>query len=168
MSTFTLPLNARLVTEGAYTASGYTFPQTGYIPTTFLVSLGYADVAAAAASATGNLFVVPSGYAVEDIKYIGTALWAGTSVGTTGLTVGVGSNATAVLSNVALKTATLYRATDYGTATFGIPLSADTTITYTVSVSGTAAQSATLNSLTAGAGRLAITIGVPFNADTRA
>lgn len=168
MSTFTLPLNARLLTEEAYTRSGYTFPQTGYIPVTFQVSLGFADVAGAAASASGNLFVIPSGYCIEDITYLGTALWAGTSVGTTGLTVGVGSDATAVISNVALKTGTLYRATDAGTATFGIPLAADTTISYTVSVSATAAQSATMNSLTAGAGRFAITLGVPFDAGTRA
>lgn len=165
MSTFTLPLNARLVTEGAATASGYTFPQTGYIPAVYAVSVGFADVQTLT-SITSNVFVVPAGYTLNDVEFISSTLFTGTSVGTTEFKVGNGAiaNQASLLTTMNAKTAYIGRADTNTQGVLGTKLAADTTITFTASCSGAAAAT---GYLTAGAGQLLLTIGVPYYLATR-
>lgn len=170
MSTFTLPLNARLVTEEAYTASGFTFPQTGYVPTQFLVSLGFADVTGTAASTvTRNAFVVPAGYIIDDVKLVNSTIWAGTSVGTVDINIGTGATPTNVVGTANAGKSNVVRAAGAsgGNSSFGVKLAVDTTISYQVSVSGAAAAGCSLASLTAGATNIFITVGVPYDLSTR-
>lgn len=165
MTTFTLPLNARLVSESAYTASGYTFPQHGHIPATFVVPITYADVSTVT-SITTNALVVPSGYTIENVRFVASTLFTGTSVATTELKVGNGAiaNQASILSTMDIKTAYVGTANTNTTGVLGVTLAADTTLTYTVSVSGVGA---TQGVLSAGAGNLFVTLGVPYNTNTR-
>lgn len=172
MSTWTLPINARLVSDSTYTASGYTFPQTGYVPTRFAVPIVVASVTGAAASITNNCFIVPAGYSLDDVKVVVATPFTGTSVASASVDFKVGNGALAnqasllTTANIATAGPTVGNAN--ATGVLCSALAADTTITYTVSVSGTAAQGATTASLTAGAATLLLTIGVPYNSDTRA
>lgn len=170
MSTFTLPLNARLVTEEAYTASGFTFPQTGYIPTQFLVSLGFADVKGTAASTVTRVaMVIPAGYIIEDAKLINSTIWSGTSVGVVDIKLGAGSATNNIIGTNGAGQSNVVRAggNSAGSSTFGVKLPVDTTISYQVSVSGAATAGCSLESLTAGASNIFITIGVPYELATR-
>lgn len=172
MSTFTMPLNVRLLTEEAYTRTGYTFPQTGYIPAHFAVPIVVASVTGAAASITNKAFVVPAGYSLDAVRVVVNTPFTGTSVAVAGVDMKVGNGALANQASLLTTANIASNGTTSGNAnTTGIlcsALAADTTITYTVSVSGTASQGATTGSLTAGSAVLLLTVGVPYNYNTRA
>ena len=171
MSTWTLPVNLRLLSDEAYTRSGFTFPQVGFVPAQFTIPITNTVVTGAAASITTNAFIVPAGYTLDDAKVVVATNFTGTSVGTTQIAVGTGALATqaALIAGTNIHTGTpIARATLNASGVVTSALAADTTVTYTVSVSGNAAQSATTGSLTAGSAYLVLTVGVPFNPDTRA
>ena len=168
MTTFAMPLNARVTSEAV---SSESLPLTGYVPVVipFVVSKGMLTGTAGASSGSMPLFSLPSNYCLDDVRFSSRTLWGGASVGTVHIRVGVNgledqthinfvSAKTDYSSNYAqLSGYDIGRAPGYSGLQYG----------WSVSVSGTAAQGCSLGSLTAGDSVILITVGVPYEHSTR-
>lgn len=174
MTTFSLPLNAKLVNSESlpeYTARtsttgpvGY-LPKVGMIPTVYALPFTYNTIPIANSVSTGvfNIGVVPAGHAILDVVYAATSTFSGNGTGVQNqITIGFGDSPTtrSVIYGTSYDNTFIYRAnSSIGNVTFGEALTTDTTISLTMS--GSAAGN--LGSLTQGNAKVFITVGTPFN-----
>ena len=175
MTTFSLPLNAKLVAEPTNAPALPTTPTAGVIPVIFEIPVSLGEIVVEGQSGTYvDKFTIPAGYQIFDVRYFGSALWTGTSIGKTELAIGNGTADTSTKiayiqqANAQTTYITNLNAVTFHTGLIGEVLANPVTITFGISVSGSAAMGVSTGSLTSGAGKIQLTLGVPFDAGTRA
>ena len=170
MTTFTSPLRVRLpdgyaADVSAAGANGENFmggPGRGYTRQVMPVYYTFSNFGVASGTpAVTRSIVLPQGTVLHDVYTDIRTAFAGTSLATPTLNVGLGSSNVNLMTNV---DASALGRKDFringvsaGVSLLGTPLSVDTTLNFTISVSGTAAQ--TVGPLSAGALTLFIEIG---------
>lgn len=174
MTTLSLPLNAKLVAEPANAPALPTTPTAGIIPAIFEIPVSLGDIVVEGQSGTYvDKFIIPAGYQIFDVRYFGTALWTGTSIGKTELAIGKGTTdaSTKICYIQQVNAQTTYitnlNAVTFHTGLVGEVLANPVTISFGISVSGSAAMGVSTGSLTSGAGKIQLTLGIPFNLATR-
>lgn len=161
MTTFSSPLRVRLKDGYGADTSASNFNNEdfigrgrfGYTRQVLPVNFTFADFPVAAGTpAVTRTLVLPAGTVVHDTYADIRAAFAGTSVATPTLNVGLGASNVNLMTNV---DASALGRKDFringvsaGVSLLGTVLQADTTLNFTISVSGTAAQ--TIGPLSAG------------------
>ena len=155
MTTFTFPLNVRLKNEPTSTNDTVVIP--GVIRYPF--SNSQFASAATGVSAKVSLGTIPAGFVVYDAVAYASSVLTGTSGATMNITLGdnlVGPNSS-------LNTTFITRAAG-SCKDFGTVLAADTGVGLHIQTSA----AASVGEISGGGGVLVITVGVPYDASTRA
>tara|TARA_R110000868_G_scaffold109022_1_gene297036 strand:- start:363 stop:815 length:453 start_codon:yes stop_codon:yes gene_type:complete len=140
MTRFTYPVQVK--------SADTNVPSVSFVANTVmpvLLSVTFADTSVSAATTTINGPIVPAGLRVRGISVNLNASW--NSVSGTTLSVGAGATAAFFASGIDLQTSTgnfriLPTQTAAQVSNAAVPLAADTTLTLTVSVSGSVVPSA--------------------------